>query len=431
MQPWQARPPRGAVRAATVAADCTLPSRTGASLIEGGEGSWAISWLPLPPMSMPEVHRKSRTAEPAKNQKWLWTALATGNADLVEKNDPGPDFDWNGSSKTYGTPLMAVIFSGPRTSDRGCTDFVTDNEAQFQNRLRLIRWMIMEKGTDPKKEETAGCCADKSWSITDDDEVHSQTRTLSFRGHSAFSALLEVRMHMLAAEGDWRSDISRIDRIFEVFSATRPKEKMGKPHTVMVHEAVMEMWERFLDNDSGKDLTIRCMRDQEVLGTVQVHSGLLASASVVVKAMLSGPMREGTMNTIDVECRVDSMKLLLSLVYTGSVTADSDEQLPAEVMLGCLDVAHRWDVRHVVQMLVPQLCASLTVDNLGQVWESAILKQQQELLSACRAFAHNAATEVRPLFEAGRFGRLVAEELTERVFTDTNKSPKRRRRTFS
>jgi len=383
-------------------------------------------------MSMLEVHRKSKTAEqPPKNQKWLWTALATGNADLVEKNDPGPDFDWNSSSKTYGTPLMAVIFSGPRTSDRGCTDFVTDNEAQFQNRLRLIRWMIMEKGTDPKKEETAGCCADKSWSITDDDEVHSQTRTLSFRGHSAFSALLEVRMLMLAAEGDWRSDISRIDRILEVFSTTRPKERTGRPHTVMVHESVVEMWEQFLLDDTGKDLTIRCLRGLEVLGSVTVHSGLLVNASVVVKAMLSGPMREGTMRTVDVECRADVMKLLLSLIYTGSVTADSEEPLAADVMLGCLDVAHRWDVRHVVQMLVPQLCRMLSLDNLEQVWESAVLKQQQELLAACRAFAHNASAEVRPLFEAGRFGRLVREELAEQIFTDANQSAKKRRRTFS
>lgn len=402
-------------------------------------------------MSSLELHRKSKTAEQPKNQKWLWTALASGNADLVELNDPGPDFDWNGSSKTYGTPLMAVIFSGPRTSDRGCTDFVTDSEAQFQSRLRLIRWMIMEKGTDPKREETAGCCADKSWSITDDDEVHSQTRTLSFRGHSAFSALLEVRMHMLAAEGDWRSDIARIDRILEVFSSTRPKEKMGKPHTVMVHEAVVEMWERFLEEGHSKDLTIRCLKGQDVLGSVSVHSGILASVSVVVKAMLAGPMREGAVKQVDVECRVDSMKLLLSLVYTGSVVSqDGDELLTPEVMLGCLDLAHRWDVRHVVQMLVPQLSSSLTAEVLGQVWESAALMQQQELLAACLAFAHNAAAEIRPLFEAGRFGRLAHRELAERVFAGargggsgssaggcrggtggSGSPPRRRRRTFA
>merc|ERR1712241_783098 len=100
------------------------------------------------------------------------------------------------------------------------------------------------------------------------------------------------------------------------------------------------------------------------------------------------------------------MKLLLSLVYTGTVTAENDDPLPTDVMLGCLDVAHRWDVRHVVQMLVPQLCSALSVENLEQVWESAALKQQQELLAACCAFAHNAAAEVLPLFEAGKFGRL-------------------------
>lgn len=379
---------------------------------------------------MPEVHRRSKTGEAPKNQKWLWTALAAGSADLVERNEAGQDFDWNGSSKTYGTPLMAAVFSGPRTSDRGCTDFVTDNEAQFQGRLRLIRWMIMEKGADPRKEETAGCCADKSWSITDDDEVHSQTRTLSFRSHSAFSALLEVRMHMLAAEGEWSSDIVRIDRIFEVFSQTRPKEKPGRPSTVKVHDAVVEMWERYLEDEASHDLTICCIRDGEQLGTVTAHSGLLVSASSVVKAMLCGQMKEGTMRKIEVECSVGAMKLLLSLVYAGSVSADAEEPLPVETLLGCLDLAHRWDVRHVVHMLVPQLCAAVSMENLEHVWECAILKQQPELLSACRAFAYNHLSEIRPLFEAGRFAKLVSDELAERVFTDVGESSKKRRRTF-
>mmetsp|Transcript_46639 Transcript_46639/g.123171 ORF Transcript_46639/g.123171 Transcript_46639/m.123171 type:complete len:403 (+) Transcript_46639:65-1273(+) len=372
--------------------------------------------MAVPPPPPAPWHRKSKVSEPPRNQKWVWTALATGNADLVEMNDPGPEFEWNGSCKTYGTPLMAAIFAGPRTSDRGCTDFVTDNEPQFQNRLRLMRWMIMERDTDPKKEETAGCCADKSWSITDDDEVHSQTRTLSFRGHSAFSALLEVRMHMLAAEGDWRSDVGRIDRILELFSATRPKAKAQQPQTVAVHEAVVEMWERYMDDDAGKDLTLRCMRECEELGAVSCHSALLASVSPVVRAMLSGVMRESAGGTCDVECRVDSMRLFLSLVYTGSVAAE-DDPLSADVMLGCLDLAHRWDARHVARMLVPPLCAALSAESLGQVWETGALTQQQELLAACRAFAHNHAAEVRPLYEAGdHFGRLVQEELAERVF---------------
>jgi len=387
--------------------------------------------MSAPSTAATEYHRKSKTAEPAKNQKWIWTALASGNAEIVEKNDPGPDFDWNGSSKTYGTPLMAVIFSGPRTSDRGCTDLVTDSEAQFQIRCRLVRWMVIEKGADPKKEETAGCCADKSWSITDDAEVHSQTRTLSFRGHSAFSALLEVRMHMLAAEGDWRSDISRIDRILDVFSSTRPKEQMGAPSTLQVHEAVIDMWERYLEEDALKDLTLRCRKGHDVLGSVSVHSSLLASASVVVKAMISGPMREGATREVDVECRVVDMKLLLSLIYTGSASAEGDDAVGVDVMLGCLDIAHRWDIRHVVQMLIPQLCANVAVDNLEPVWEAAILKQQPELLSACRAFALNSALEVRPLFEAGKFGRLVSEELADRCFVEAGRTPAKRRRTFA
>merc|ERR1712039_624167 len=106
---------------------------------------------------------------------------------------------------------------------------------------------------------------------------------------------------------------------------------------------------------------------------------------------LAGPMREGTMKIVDVECSTEAMKLLLSLVYTGTVAADCDDSLTTDVMLACLDVAHRWDIRHVVQMLVPQLCSALSAENLDSVWEAAALKQQQELLGACRTFAFNSS----------------------------------------
>jgi len=90
-----------------------------------------------------------------------------------------------------------------------------------------------------------------------------------------------------------------------------------------VHEAVVDLWERYMEGDTGQDLKLQCIKDQEVLGTVMVHSALLSSASLVVKAMLSGPMKEGAMSSVNVECRVDAMKLLVSLLYTGCAATES------------------------------------------------------------------------------------------------------------
>jgi hypothetical protein len=378
---------------------------------------------------------------PKKDQKWLWTALAAGSADVVEKiqRNLSTDFDWNGSSKTYGTPLMAAIFSGPRTSDTGCTDFVTDGEAQFQTRLKLLRWMITDRGCDPSREETASCCADKSWSITDDAEVHSQTRTLNFRGHSALSALLEVRMRMLAAEGEWRPDINRVDRILEVFSETVPKPKHVDFETEDVHSGVVERWEKIYNDEALKDIEIRCLgMENEELGRIPAHVLVLSSASNVLHAMLSGGMREGTarsdggMRTISVECRPDVMRLFLSLLYTGGIHASDEAEPDVDLMVGCLYVAHRWDVQDVVQMLVRQIEHKISLANLDQVWECAIRLGQPDLLPVCGAFAQNEATEVQALLEAGKFGERVREELAERGMAPASaESPaKKRRKSF-
>jgi len=376
---------------------------------------------------------------PAKDQKWLWTALATGDAKLVEANDPGSKFDWNCTSPTYGTPLMAATFGGDWDSS---PDFMLDNAAAFESRLRLIRWLIREKGADPKKEASAAFRTTKTWYI--DVGGDSNSVTVDLHGESALSAMLIVKIAMQTADGDWSEDIERLRQVVDVFATTRSRQTLQKRNTVSLHEGVVDTWERFMETGPGKDLTIRCMTGPSVQGTLLVHSGILTSASAVVRAMLSGPMRESASMAIDVDCPVDALQLFMSLVYTGSISTESDAPIAVDMLLGCMQIAQRWDVRHVVQMMVSQLSTSMSIETLGQVWEAAALTQQQELLAECRNFARNDITQVRSLLAAKRFCRVVEQDLFEHVLPEAMQvgagasskeaggSPaSKRRRTFS
>merc|ERR1712232_308153 len=205
-----------------------------------------------------------------------------------------------------------------------------------------------------------------------------------------------------------------------------------------------------LSDEQSKDLKIRCLgqdRQEDEAGTCTAHSRVLCLFSNVVNAMLTSLMKEGAAPSGAwdggyEECRsiegggsVQAMQMFLSLVYTGSIEDDGEEEAGPEVdiMLGCFDIAHRWNVRHVVQMLVPQLASAIHVDTLERIWETAILKQELELQSSCVSFAYNALDELRPRYFSGCFGHIVAHELREKIFADSGacQPTKKKRRTFT
>merc|ERR1740129_2049814 len=94
-------------------------------------------------------------------------------------------------------------------------------------------------------------------------------------------------------------------------------------------------------------------------------------------------MREGARKIIEVkDCSTQALRLLLSLIYTGTAGAGDEEPGPGAI-LAALDLAHRWQVMHVVQMLASALQRRLDLDCFEAVMDIALRFQLPSLLSAC------------------------------------------------
>eukprot|EP00913_Durusdinium_trenchii_P035871 g33568.t1 len=77
-----------------------------------------------------------------------------------------------------------------------------------------------------------------------------------------------------------------------------------------------------------------------------------------------------------------AIKVLLSLMYTGSLPTDLDAQ--SNTILEALNLAHRWQVQYVVQILVSAAEKQLTLETFEVIAESAIRLQLENLLEICR-----------------------------------------------
>merc|ERR1712217_571327 len=138
------------------------------------------------------------------------------------------------------------------------------------------------------------------------------------------------------------------------------------------------------------------------------HSIVLMQASPVLRAMLSSTMVEGTAKVIRVDSTSkEAVELLLRLLYTGTIR---EAPPPVSVLLGTLDLAHRWQVVEVVTATESHLVSRLAADNLVAVCEAAVLKNLTVLRRACHSFAQG-NQEIQEAHRSYRLPPVVAQEL--------------------
>merc|ERR1712129_9920 len=223
-----------------------------------------------------------------------------------------------------------------------------------------------------------------------------------------------------------------------------------------VSEGVIHTWESVLRDQEAADLTIVCKaagckeavtsppsQPATLLPELHAHRLVLRSASHVLRAMLSSSFLEGASSRLEVDFDTDSVHLLPELVYTGSSAGPDDEGVLPEVEVGTmaatLELAHQWQIGHVVQMLVRALARELSHETLATICELGVRLQLPELVSASRQLARGSES-VRADFQAGsRFPPAVQAVLSE-LFGQGGVSPlsgdgealprKRKRRSF-
>ncbi|CAE7821566.1 unnamed protein product [Symbiodinium sp. CCMP2592] len=244
-------------------------------------------------------------------------------------------------------------------------------------------------------------------------------------GHSALSLVFAIRRACNKHDGPYEKQIANANTVLKILA-----EFQVSATDVSVPEATADMWETVLRDKEAADVKISVVEKQlpedevfvSTAGTVYAHSLVLKAVSPVLKALLSSPMLEGATGTIQVEgVGMASVHLLLQLLYTGT-TPDADHD--PNVLLGTLDLAHRWQAAHVVDIVEGALVKKIKLENLGAFCETALLKGLPTLRNACKRFAQSSteAANLSRILQSKDFPQCARDELS------APKPPQKRRR---
>ncbi|CAE7324776.1 unnamed protein product [Symbiodinium sp. CCMP2456] len=238
----------------------------------------------------------------------------------------------------------------------------------------MIEWML-RSGADPLIEMTTGAVW-YVWAAANEDATKI---TFKYNRHSTLSFVLTMSelMHLRRGGADWSAECAFLDDVLALFKKVK-SSKSSDGSTVRIHTDVVRLWEIAREMTSTQNVVF-----QTADGEVSAHDHILMAASPVLQAMLESPMIEGSTKCIPVkDSSSNGVSLFLDLVYTSSTCLELDYK----TMLVAFDVAHRWQVPHVVAVLADALQKELTVDSFVEIAEAAILKGTASLQQACAAF---------------------------------------------
>mmetsp|Transcript_99105 Transcript_99105/g.275961 ORF Transcript_99105/g.275961 Transcript_99105/m.275961 type:complete len:389 (-) Transcript_99105:120-1286(-) len=341
----------------------------------------------------------------AAQQRCIWEALAMGEERAVKNMDLGA-FDWHSPHPVFGSPLHAILFgklivSADEESDtnelnNGFDDLINADYSERKSRLSLLRF-AMRCGADPHVVAPRQCDVSRWWG---GERGGDSMKPISFAGRSAFECLLAAKRSIKLRhqdpndEADWTDELKAVDEAVEILS----KSSGATSTAIAVPEGVVATWESALADTASADVVIRISSPgfKEEEEEVQAHSAVLQGASAVLKAMLSTQsMSEGAQKAIKVVgCTAQAVRLLLALVYTGTVSS-ADEGPDVSTILSTLDLAHRWQLLHVVQMLASAASQRVDAEHFEAALDAALRLELPPLLSACRAFAASHARDMR------------------------------------
>lgn len=134
----------------------------------------------------------------------------------------------------------------------------------------------------------------------------------------------------------------------------------------------------FLMNETFSDVAI-------VIGEEKLcaHKVILGSASPVMMAMFTSPMKEAAANQIEIEdVEIDVMKAILTFLYTRE---DGDFE-DTDMALKALVAAEKYDIREVKDLCERKLISHLTTGNALQILDIADTHQSEKLVKESMAF---------------------------------------------
>lgn len=344
------------------------------------------------------------------NSRWLWDALCRLKAELVMSRLVPHDWDWNQIHLVHGTPLMAIVSEGIRWGE---------NRSEVAAVWRLLKWCLTQ-GADPRKEapvsvtgRSGGYGGSDAWP-----KIESEPHA----GHSAISLAIAIEAKLSKHQAKYDAQIRNAQKMFQLMAEFVPARGSAQ---VPVPEAVVDVWEAVLLDSRSSDVELRTCGAGAEGAAVRAHSVVLRRSSAVLDALLASPMREGQSGVLRVEgASEEAVRLLLQLIYTGTTTC---EEIDTAELLGAMDLAHRWQIGHVVEMLEWALAAKVDTQHLNVLCEAAVLKGLPVLRAACRSFA-GSSRDVQVALLRGDLGDAVVHELGSVTPGTEGGQPKKRRR---
>jgi hypothetical protein len=281
----------------------------------------------------------------------VYPVLAGCDLDALKAVTP-EGFDWSSAKCTtrHVTPLHYVVYG------------VADDEDKFKDWLEVAEWLL-EQGADPRAvagdfsgdEEVE---AFETWKGNTEDEKKRTKVSLSAYGFSALAFAVTLREHMGSCDApeEWLPERNHLKKLIKMFS-TPPRNVSSR---ASVNTAVVDRWETILRDASTHDVVLDSRG-----GPVTAHSIVLSNASPVLKALLSSAMIEGQLKKINVsDTPLDAIRFFLELVYTGGTKRDD---LDAATALSAIELAHRWQITDVVDMIERCLKCLLTDDAFVEI----------------------------------------------------------------
>ncbi|CAJ1394028.1 unnamed protein product [Effrenium voratum] len=300
-------------------------------------------------------------------------------------------FDWQSTHPHFGSAVHAILFGriddGQESAEEDIyhySDIVLATEVSTKQRLNLLKFSL-ENGASPDIVAPESCIRCLSWRWFEKDEW---TEDVIPAGKSGVETLLAVKRALLKSESTTpkaavHKKIQDVDKaLVTLFSSD---QRLESPKAT-VPEELLEMWARLLADSSTADLRICISGSTGEVSELNAHSVVLRAASPVLNAMLSGCMQEASGRVSVENVSLAAAKVLLSLMYTGSLPLDLDAQ--STVVLEAMCLAHRWQVQYVVHILVSAAEKALTPETFEPTADCAIRLQLPELLAICRSFAN-------------------------------------------
>ena len=321
-------------------------------------------------------------------------------------------FDWTTVMRDGSPPLHHLVHGVVACKFRNRSDV-----------LECAKW-LMSKGADPSQvapEECGASC--EAWQLDVDGKTKDDSKIeVAIQGHSAISLLIEWKDQILALSHVWGSEccaLDDLDALLGVFTA----QPLDQRKMVSVDESVLRLWEDIFADDASHDVTIVCQGGE----TIGSHALILSNASPVMRAMLSSSFREGAERRIDVtDAPLAAARLFLELAYTGG----SAEDLAVDNALSALDLAHRWQVSGVINMLDRALVPLICRKDFVRLAEAAILKSLPSLTNGCVQYALKHPAIINSLEQKKELSTSVLALIGRAIAADGQPAAKKPRRSF-